>query len=239
MKPTIKNVLTALAWRSGVGFVARAIWEPRVVALAYHSVWDKRNAEALNQSRYKHISVETNMLEKQIVYMCDREYEFKQFHEVNKDISGKEVYMYFDDGFFDVYENAYPILKNHGLRATLFVTTDYIDKNGGYGSYLSWDYVQSMQDVFEIGAHSLTHKKLNKMPLEDARREMNDSKKVIEEKLGHSISAFSYPYGRSNGELEKIAREVGYTITTADSFFHKVRPDPQDSFDTFRLKVSL
>lgn len=239
MKSFVKNVYTTLVWKSGVGFLVRTIREPRVVALAYHSIWDKRNVAALHQSRYKHISVAADMLQQHIAYMHDRGYTFKQFHEANKGTNGKEVYLYFDDGFLDVYENAYPILKNQGIRATLFVTTDYIDQKGGYDSYLSWEQVQSMQDVFEIGAHSLTHKKLSKISIEDARREMSDSKKVIEEKLGHGIAAFSYPHGRSNDELERVAHEVGYEITTADPFFHKVRPDPEDSFDTFRFKVSL
>ena len=34
----------------------------------------------------------------------------------------------FDDGFDDVYHNAFPLLKAHGLPATLFVTTDLVGR---------------------------------------------------------------------------------------------------------------
>ena len=37
------------------------------------------------------------------------------------------VHVSFDDGFADVFNNAYPILKRHGIPFTLYVTTDMPD----------------------------------------------------------------------------------------------------------------
>lgn len=34
----------------------------------------------------------------------------------------------FDDGHYDFYTNAWPVIKQHGLTATLFVTTNFIDQ---------------------------------------------------------------------------------------------------------------
>jgi len=43
------------------------------------------------------------------------------------------VMLTFDDGYRDNYEKAFPILKRHGLKATFFVPTAFIDKRE-----LSW-----------------------------------------------------------------------------------------------------
>jgi len=40
---------------------------------------------------------------------------------------GRRVMITFDDGYRDNYSNAYPILKSHGIPATFFITTGFLD----------------------------------------------------------------------------------------------------------------
>ena len=47
----------------------------------------------------------------------------------NKKLPRNSIIVTFDDGFFDNYKNAYPILKKHGVPATFFISTGYIDSN--------------------------------------------------------------------------------------------------------------
>jgi peptidoglycan/xylan/chitin deacetylase (PgdA/CDA1 family) len=85
---------------------------------------------------------------------------------------------------------------------------------------LSWDEVKEMSngDV-SFGAHSVIHPILTNMPLEQAKYEIIQSKKDIEEKLGQRVTAFSYPNGDFNAELVKFVKESAFTcaVTTSPS----------------------
>lgn len=64
-----------------------------------------------------------------------------------------------------------------------------------------------------IGAHTLTHPKLAGCSVDDARREMEESKAVIEEKLGAPPRHIAYPFGdlSSAGPREfAMARDAGF-----------------------------
>lgn len=239
----IKKLILSGIWLSGVGFIMARLFAPKFLLVMYHSIWSPDNAEALKQNQYRNISISQEMFQKHLRYLRKRGYVFYRFRDmVSLSKSGfthKVACIYFDDGFRDVLENAYPILKKENIPATLFLTTDYIDQKSTPGVYLTWEEVKKMRDVFEFGSHSVSHRKLNKIPLEEAKEEMARSKTIIEEKLGVSVNTFSYPKGRSSRELENLAHEVGYAITTADPLFRKVRPDPDDSIAIFKLKTGF
>lgn len=77
----------------------------------------------------------------------------------------KYVVLSFDDGRRDFYKNAFSILKNHSLKATLNVITDFIgeekiDKgfSSGNGEFVSLDQVKELKNYgIEIANHSAIH----------------------------------------------------------------------------------
>jgi len=227
-----KQIEAFLLWYTGVGPLVRRIREPTMLILAYHSICD-----APIQSDYAHISIPKADLIAQINYVERRGYRFVHFRDLLKYPQEKVAAIYFDDGFKDVLENAHFLLKSRGIPATLFVTTDYADQKKEAGKYLTWEQIKTMSDVFEFGSHSVSHVKLNKILRATACEELARSKKIIEEKLGTRVDSFSFPHGRSNSELESVAKEVGYELTTADSRFHKVRPDPEEGVIVFKWKA--
>lgn len=239
----IKKIFLHAVWWSGVGPIVAHVFAQKFLLVAYHSIGNSKNAKAGRKDPYRHISIFQEIFRKHLRYLRKRGYVFYRFCDVasrsKSDFAHKVACIYFDDGFRDVLENAYPILKKENIPATLFLTTDYIDQKDAPGVYLTWEEAKSMNDVFEFGSHSVSHRKLNKISSEEAKEEMARSKAIIEEKLGIRVSAFSYPKGRSSRELENLAHEVGYVVTTADSLFHKVRPDPDDSLTIFKLKTRL
>jgi peptidoglycan/xylan/chitin deacetylase (PgdA/CDA1 family) len=52
-----------------------------------------------------------------------------QMSRENRALPAGSVAVTFDDGFLDNYAVAYPILRKHGIPATFFVTTDFVEHN--------------------------------------------------------------------------------------------------------------
>jgi len=79
---------------------------------------------------------------------------------------------------------------------------------------LTWEQVREMRDNgITFGAHTLTHPVLTKIPLEDARKEIVESKRVLEEKIQKPVKYFAYPYGTETDfseDIKNIVRESGY-----------------------------
>ncbi len=81
-----------------------------------------------------------------------------------------------DDGYEDNDENALPVLEGLGVKATFFIATGFLGKSfsTSRGSSPMMDSTQVRELAalgHEIGAHTVTHPKLTRMPLEKARIE--------------------------------------------------------------------
>jgi peptidoglycan/xylan/chitin deacetylase (PgdA/CDA1 family) len=111
----------------------------------------------------------------------------------------------FDDGYRSVFDEAYPRLRDHGFSATLFLTPGRHpvgDSRRRFPSLcgrgmVNWDEVAELANAgWEIGAHTLSHPDLSRIPVAEAIHEMSESKRLIEQRLDRPVTAFAYPYGR-------------------------------------------
>ena len=137
----------------------------------------------------------------------------------------RRVIITFDDGFLNVYTKAFPVLEQVGFSATVFLATDYVGRKFVNGRpCLSEPQIREMSKAgIEFGSHSVTHRRLVTLPLDELEREIRDSKKIIEEIIDREVSSFSFPYRfpeenkRFTGVLREQLEAAGYRIgvTTA------------------------
>lgn len=80
--------------------------------------------------------------------------------------------------------------------------------------FMTWEQIREMGDAgMEIGAHSLSHRSLSGLPINEAMHEIKSSKEIIEEKIGRSCEHFSFPFGSKrdfNDTLIDCVRSAGF-----------------------------
>ncbi len=61
-----------------------------------------------------------------------------------------------------------------------------------------------------IGAHTVSHPKLDTLSREQQYQEIADSKRFLETLLKHEVNHFSFPHGAHNDDTLAICRELGF-----------------------------
>jgi len=117
--------------------------------------------------------------------------------------------MTFDDGYASDSEYALPILTARGLRAHFFIT---VGRTGKIPGYMAWPEVRSLKDAGHIvGTHGWSHALLTHCSAKELDRELNASKKMLEDKLGIAVTTMSLPGGRYSRRVLAACQESGYT----------------------------
>lgn len=122
----------------------------------------------------------------------------------------------FDDGHRSVYTEAFSVLQDYGMSATVFLTVGESSSVRSTGSLpslngrpmLSWYMIREMHRWgIEFGAHTCTHPDLTRISIDHVKTEISESKMIIEDALGESVSCFAYPYGRYNRRIRNIVQK--------------------------------
>lgn len=124
----------------------------------------------------------------------------------------------FDDGYRNFLEHGLPVLEKHRFPATVFVVSG---RCGGLNDWshrysartprlelMSWSEVRQLGDAgVALGAHTVNHPDLARVPEAEAAREMRDCRRELEDRTGRPVEALAYPYGNSTPAVRLLARQ--------------------------------
>ena len=161
------------------------------------------------------------------------------------EVPRRAVVITFDDGYRSVYDEAFPVLREHGMTATIFLTvgppgstSDRLPTLEGR-PMLAWSEIREMQRAgLAVGAHTLTHPNLTRLSTARADTEMRTSKAIIEDRLGTAVTCFAYPSGRFDARSHALARALFASACSDALGFVGPRSDPWalERIDTYYLR---
>jgi len=89
-------------------------------------------------------------------------------------------------------------------------------------SMLSWDEIREMsKNRISFGGHTLSHPILSNLSLQEARNELVESKRIIEDRLNVPVYSFAYPNGQKddfNDGIKNMLAESGYKVACTTIF---------------------
>jgi len=127
----------------------------------------------------------------------------------------KPIILTFDDGYRDVYVEAFPLLQEYGMIGTFFLITEFIDE--AYTEYLSWAQVREMHRAgMQFGSHSYSHPDLRGQSAEYLVWQIVGSQEAIEQRIQEPVRFFSYPSGRYDPSVIDVLHSAHFwgAVTT-------------------------
>ena len=208
-----------------------------VPILMYHNVVKKND---INKITY---SITDKKFEKHMKTLKNRGYtpisisELEDYIYKGKELPKKPVMITLDDGKYNNFVNAYPILKKYDLKYNMFL----IGKNSNKETKINYDYsneykyycqkkeIKSMRDsnLVEYGSHTYDlHFKENKIAalinrdlyssniefVEKISEDLIKSKGTIEKATDYSCNSLAYPYGSYDDEVMDVASKMGMRL---------------------------
>ncbi len=196
------------------------------IALCYHNIEDKGGIKAL--------TITVAEFDRELKAIKDNGFtvipmqDFLAWRRGEKNIPRKSCIITIDDGWVSAYTNAWPLLKKYGYPFTVFIYVNYV---GSGGKSMSWDQLAEMRDAgVDIECHTYSHSDLKKpgvlvdkktadLVRKDVatlgvdgwlKKEIVDSKEMIEKQLGIKVNAFAYPFGKYNQKARELVKAAGY-----------------------------
>lgn len=207
-----------------------------ITVINYHSFGDNQEIANITISK-NHFREQLKML-KDNGYTLVSEQQLIAYLQGHGRIPEKSVFLTIDDGYESVYTIAYPILKEMGMHATLFVIVKDMETGFRKGvPMLNWSQLKEMSDsnVINVGNHTydlhwrgnndspkyeamilnqtkegqpLTNEARQQMIVEDVIK----GKNLIEQNIGKKTTSFAYPYGAYDIIAERAIKQADYSI---------------------------
>lgn len=226
--------------------------------IMYHAVSDAQSI----QGDYVISSAE---FENDIIYFKQNNYSFVLISDIinfvkgNKDIPKKSVALTFDDGYYNNYLYAYPLIKKYNAKISLAPVAYFSElySNNGevseYYSHCTWQQLKEMADsgLVELGNHSYnlhtcdgTHNGIGQLANEDTyvykdriRNDLTTAQNIISENTGVTCQFIAYPFGIYNKSTQELVKEMGFSaaLTCTGGINHLQKGNIDSLFELKRL----
>lgn len=193
----------------GAGTLARAggLYPPTV--LRYHSVDDTGSRFSISVERFRKQMTLLKAHGFSVLPLVELLDQPRASHRM------KCVALTFDDGYHSLLTEAMPLLQAYGWPATVYVAPGLL---GGPPPGVNGSRLMTRDEVreaarfagVEIGAHTVTHPRLDCLGEDETRKEAVGSRSLLEELIGAPVRTFCYPFGAYTAEVVRVVREAGF-----------------------------
>jgi peptidoglycan/xylan/chitin deacetylase (PgdA/CDA1 family) len=213
--------------------------------LLYHKVSRNHNDR---------LTISVDRLDRQLAYIRSEGYTGISFLELKESLEGrrplpaKPVLLTFDDGYLSTYELAYPLLRKHQLKATVFLPTAFIGGvngwDGGSEPLMSYDILRKIAGTeIEFGLHSSRHESFQSYSAVQVEADLSECLRTMEESGCPFTRVFAYPYGRVpkdesvQRDMRQLFKRLGIDFAARIGSRINVLP-PRDVYEMKRTAVN-
>lgn len=169
----------------------------------YHAL----HADSADAGRFDPVySVDPAAFAAQLDWLCANGYRSVRLDDAEQ-ASAMPIVISFDDGDATNLTVALPLLRERGMIAEFFITSDFIGTPG----MLTAQDVQTLAEAgMGVQSHGRSHRFLEDLDEEAMFAELRDSKARLEATSGVPVTAIAFPGGRGGGRERDAALRLGY-----------------------------
>jgi peptidoglycan/xylan/chitin deacetylase (PgdA/CDA1 family) len=230
--------------------------------LMYHAVADE-DSSGMGRHPYYNTAVSPKRFEQHLAVLSEGPYEVVSLRQALADRptgagDRKRVVITFDDAFLSVVDVAFPLLRRFGFTATVYIPTAFIDSGRRLlpqRPHMSWADARRLAEAgITLGSHTVTHRNLRSMTLDEIDGELKQSRREINRRAGVDVVDFSCPFSfpeedgklvaglvsrlADNGYRSAVTTRIGLADLEDDAFtLRRLPTNDGDDDKFFRAKL--
>lgn len=228
-----------------------------VPILTYHQI------SAAPQPSYLRFTITPEVFARQMMWLASKGYSTITLDDLvayrigHGTLPPKPIVLTFDDGCVECVEHATAILPKYGFTGMFYLVSGFMGATSTWTlsrrqvefPLIDWDAARRLVAAgFSCGSHTVSHRRLAELSLDDCRDELTRSRAVLEDRLGVPVVHLSYPFGSFNAQVRRLASEAGYTTACSTQeglssasddrlALHRLSIGWNDTFTDFKFRV--